>query len=423
MRIVLVTYYFPPFNAVASVRVGKLAQFWVRSGFDVRILSAADVPLARSLDQEVDETLVRRTPAVNVNWLPELVAGGRRKIALQGYSTIAGNTVAARLGHWYRSLINCPDGQIGWLPYAVAEGRKLVKEFRPQVIYASAPPFTGLIVAKLLAREGRVPWVAEFRDLWTDGHAYRYGRVRLTLERTVERLTLRDTAGLVTVSDYLAGILRDAYSKPTETVMNGFDPHDYRQDVVRQPDAALTIVYTGMVYQEHQNIEPLFRAVARLRDGGIPIQVRMFGRYLAHLKRDIREAGIADCVSIFEVVDHATAIEEQQRADVLLYLTWRGRHCEGVLSGKIFEYLGTGNPILAVGPFGDGASRLMRDRGVGFISESPEEIAAYLESVNAAKREAGCSRPAAEHRDLTRDEQFKRLTSFLMGIVKPSAAC
>jgi hypothetical protein len=93
-----------------------------------------------------------------------------------------------------------------------------------------------------------VPWVGELRDLWTDNHYYTFPTWRRVLETWIERRTLRTAAGLVTVSEPLAQMLRLRYDMPVCVVLNGFDPADYPPVQRLQPDRFLRIVYTGNVY-------------------------------------------------------------------------------------------------------------------------------------------------------------------------------
>ena len=100
--------------------------------------------------------------------------------------------------------------QIGWLPFAVKAGSRLVEAWRPDVLWTlSALPYTSLVVAHLVAARKRynLPWIGELRDLWVDFHRYDIGRVRQRIERRLERRVLSSAAGLVTVSEPMAARL------------------------------------------------------------------------------------------------------------------------------------------------------------------------------------------------------------------------
>ena len=74
----------------------------------------------------------------------------------------------SRLDRLYRSCVNIPDDKVGWRPFALRGAGRTARAFRPDLIYASSPPPTGLVAAACLARRLAVPWVAEIRDRWAD---------------------------------------------------------------------------------------------------------------------------------------------------------------------------------------------------------------------------------------------------------------
>ena len=100
------------------------------------------------------------------------------------------------------------DQEIGWLLFALRDGRKILRDWRPDLIYASATPATSLLVARRLSRNHGIPWVAELCDLWVDSHYYRYFGWRHVLENRLERATLGTATAIVTVSEPLAKTLR-----------------------------------------------------------------------------------------------------------------------------------------------------------------------------------------------------------------------
>jgi len=169
MRVLVVSYFFPPFNAIGAVRLGKMVKYLRQLGHEVKVLTAQRQSLQATLPLETPKDEIASTPWINVNAPVELLLGGRERVAKVGYSArTGGSRVARTLGEWYKHLINFPDGQVGWYPYAVAEGRRVLLNWRPDIIYASAMPVTALLAAHALSKRSGVPWVAELRDLWTD---------------------------------------------------------------------------------------------------------------------------------------------------------------------------------------------------------------------------------------------------------------
>jgi hypothetical protein len=284
--------------------------------------------------------------------------------------------------------------------------------WQPDCIYASALPFTALMVARRLARERGIPWFAELRDLWTE-HPYNpapFGRG--WLDRRVEAATLREARGIVTVSEPLAERLA-RFGPPVEVVLNGFEARELAPGP-RAVEGPLRILYTGMIYPGFRDPRPLFAAMARIREKA-RIEVRFVGRsHRAALLGAARECGVEDLVSVSDTVPYEESLALQRAADVLLMLLWTDRAEKGMYSGKLFEYIGARRPILAVGPGDDVAGALVRSRSAGFVGEDPEAIARWLlERCEEKKRGGIADLPESARAGLSSDDQFGRLDRFI----------
>lgn len=431
MRLLLVSYFFPPYNTIGAVRVGKTAKYLSRWGHDVRVLTADEQPLQPTLPVELDPSQVIRTPWLNVNAPVEWAMGGRAKIAAQGLSAGVGRrSLLGRLGQWYKTLVNFPDGQIGWRPHAVRAGTKLLKQWRPDLILASALPPTSLVVAERLSRSFGVPWVAELRDLWVDEGGYSQPWWRRVIEQRWERRLLSTAAGLVTVSEPLAEHLRNKYAKPTAVVVNGFDPADFQQAAAldfRDPrqlnTQQLRIAYTGMIYAGRRDPTPLFQALQQLGSAAQGVRVDFYGRYLQPVVERSRSLGVTDQVFVHDSIGYHESLRLQQQSDVLLLLIDGDPRQQGVFTGKLFEYLGARRPILALGPRENVAARLILDRRAGVVLSDPHEIAQQLRRWLEQKR-TGVIEPLDPQvaLGLTRAEQVRVLERFLLDRLEAGSA-
>src|SRR5258707_154620 len=118
LKILIVSYYFPPFNTVGAVRTGKTAKYLVREGHEVKIITAKNQPLMMNLPVEIEEEHIIRTAWLDVNKPIQWLLGGRKKIAAKGYESARNlPNLVKTLGYFYRDWINFPDGQVGWYPY------------------------------------------------------------------------------------------------------------------------------------------------------------------------------------------------------------------------------------------------------------------------------------------------------------------
>ena len=167
MRILLISFWFPRTNKVRAVRVGNLAKYLLQAGHDIRVLAGPEIDdLTLPLDVPAD--LVIRPPvnACANGQAPAHPSAAAKPLRRLMRSRNSGLEIA--LQRHYRALRHFPDKRIGWLGRALEDGRGLLATWRPDLMIASSPPCTGLIVAKRLSRESGIPWVAELRDPWAN---------------------------------------------------------------------------------------------------------------------------------------------------------------------------------------------------------------------------------------------------------------
>jgi glycosyltransferase involved in cell wall biosynthesis len=423
MRILLISYRFPPYNAMGAVRASKTARYLTEFGHEVKVITAANQPLEATLPLEIPDRDVTHARWLNTNFLADLARGGKKAISSRGYRGRGPiGRVIRGLAPIYKTLFALPDPQIGWYPFACRAAARLLGGWRPDVILASAPPATSLLVAHSVARKHRIPWVAEFRDLWVSNNAYYdHPGWRRRFEARVEHRVLSSAAAFVTVSEAFAGSLSAEYKKPTRVVYNGFDPADYPPaDVPAQADdAEFRIVYTGILYPGRRDPRLLFDALGRLGRVADGIRVEFYGRYLQDAHEAALERGIAHLVSVNDMVPYHDALRIQSSADVLLLLMWDDPGEYGTYPGKLFEYIGARRPILVVGRPEHLAAQLVNKTKTGVVSNDADEIAEQLREWLERKRANGMipEPPEAATQGFTREEQTRKLGAFLQEII------
>jgi len=325
-----------------------------------------------------------------------------------------------RMSRVYSEVVHFPDRQVGWLPYAVWQGRDLLRKWQPDIIFASGPPFTTLVVARLLHNYSRKPLVVEFRDRWSDDPYYPPSKWRQMVERHLESWVVGGASALVTVSQPWEVAYREKFQKPTIAIYNGFDPDSGTDSPsCRASESELIrILYTGSIYPGRRDPSPLFEALGLLGSTAAAINVEFYGTDERHVLPLAGEYGVTKLVKVFPPVPHAEAGHLQQRADVLLLMQWNNPKEQGNIPGKFFEYLGTRRPILVLGLENGVPATIVRERSAGFFSNDPKEIAAQLQAWLNMKRSVGWipSVPEGARAGFTRRGQFERLEHFLKGI-------
>lgn len=444
MRLLIISFAFPPYNSIGGVRVGKTAKYLTRFGHDVRVLTARDQPFKPTLPVELPAekitytrwlTLRRSAPMADSQPTPSdqnrTAAPASRNRGAPADSSQTDAPAAARslrqsLARHVKALIDFPDSNAGWLPYAVSEAARLAKGWRPELVFASSPPPTSLLVASRLAKKFDVPWVADLRDLWLDHPYYDQPAWRVGVEARLERRVLGSAAGFVTVSQPLADRLLEKYGREAAVVLNGYDMADYPPagEVSTTPTGGpLRILYTGMIYPGRRDPSPLFAALRLMGARARRVRVVFHGFFLESARSLAREHGVEHLVEVNPPVPYKESLRMQTEADVLLLLLWSDPTERGVYTGKLFEYLGARRPVLAVGGVDTVAADLVRERNAGAALDDPAEIAAQLGRWINLKETAGAipALPADVGRGLSREEQTRALEDYFRHVLAQRA--
>jgi hypothetical protein len=429
-RVLFVSYWFAPFSTMASIRASKLAKHLIDHGLDVRVLTADATDEDKSLAYDGPSDAITYTPwnrsGHQIESLRTLI-GGRRapseasapaKSAIEtpAKSQAPKSALRAALRNAYRDIVDWPDSRAGWRRHALEAGMNIMKTWRPDVIYASAPPATTLIVADQLSRKANVPWVAELRDLWTDNPYYEYSRLRFKLERMWDQRVLSRATEIVTVSPGWRQHLIDRYARPVTVAMNGFVAADFPVPPPVVPEAAgpLRIVFTGHIYAGYRDPSALFDALQRLRLTADQVVVEFVGTQDKAIHDIAERFGVTNLVRVHPPVPYTQALDYQLRADVLLHMQWCDPKEYGTVAGKIFDYLGARRPILGIGLEDSVVAQLVRERAAGLVTNDPLKIAKQVEAWIAQKRAGGIAAlPPAASDGLERAAQFEKVRDVL----------
>jgi glycosyltransferase involved in cell wall biosynthesis len=424
VKILLVTWYFPPSRTIAAVRLGKLARYLLSQGHDVRVLTPKEPPLPQDLSVDFPEERVTRTA-----WrdpLADGASGPRRPPPATVGSVPEGGVsnpswLKRTLWRLHASFSDFPDGRVTWQPFAVEAGGALLDGWQPDLVFASGPPFTTLFVGRDLSRRFDLPLVLEFRDRWSEDPYAPPFFWRRWRNRLAENELIAQARALVTVSAPWAKAYRARYGKPTEVVYNGYDaefcgegPFDGAAGRL-----ALEIVYTGGIYPGYRDPSPLFAAMKLLDDRGLQCRMIFHGVRPATVTPLAEAQGVSHLVEIREVLAHEEALRRQRESDILVLLQWNDPKEQGNVPGKFFEYLGARRPILVLGLHDGVPATIVKEREAGFFSNDPEEIAGQLTRWLEIKREKGLLPPVPEsgRAGFSRDEQYARLERFFMDLL------
>ncbi|MBI4381075.1 MAG: glycosyltransferase family 4 protein [candidate division NC10 bacterium] len=385
-RVLIVADAFPPALGMGVQRTLGFVRYLRDYGWEPVVLTARDKSRI-GWDPELCSRVPPDTSVIRTYWFNPRLVGKRLYMVLKGHQRpgtkedlilgpMASNGTTNTLRRWMHTWLLMPDEAIGWLPFAVRPGLRAIKTHRVKAIFSTSPSPVAHLIALILKRVTGLPWVADFRDLWTQSpyadrrQAYSL-RWRYASERWLERQVLISADRIVTVSEPLRAMLLGATPNPDpmrfHVITNGYDPAVI-EGLQREPLSKFTITYTGKFYG--RSPIPFFQALSALFEAGAiereDFRVRIVGISAQEVAEAVDEYGLGKVVRILEQVPHAQALQEQLNASALLLVVGPFQ-VEGTLTGKVFEYLAASRPILGMVPQDSAVADLLRRSQAGII--------------------------------------------------------
>lgn len=387
-RVLVVADAFPPTLGMGVQRTLGFVRYLRDYDWQPVVLTARDKSRI-GWDPELCSRVPPDTSVIRAYWFNPRLVGKRLYMVLTGHQRpgtkeelilgpMASNGTTNTLRRWMRAWLLVPDEAIGWLPFAVRPGLRAIKTHRVKAIFSTSPSPVAHLIAFILKRVTGLPWVADFRDLWTqtpyaDRRQVYSLRWRYGLERWLERQVLISADHIVTVSEPLRETLLRATPNPDpmrfHVITNGHDPAAI-EGLQREPFSTFTITYTGKFYGSERSARPFFQAVSALLEAGAiegeDFRVRILGISAQEVAEAVDEYGLGKVVTVLEQVPHAQALQEQLNASALLLVVgpFQG---EGTLPGKVFEYMAASRPILGMVPQDSAVADLLRRSQAGII--------------------------------------------------------
>ncbi|RJQ16369.1 MAG: hypothetical protein C4560_09645 [Nitrospiraceae bacterium] len=354
-KVLIISYFYPPRPGIGSQRPYRLSKYLPEFGWGPVVLTAK-LPGKAPEAMRVIETGCG-------NFIGSLKAGlglntGKGLRAQMGLVSTGPNHSAwkNRANKIIDEVMHYPDDIKGWYGPAVRAAGELLGRERVDAIISTYYPSASHLIAGELKRKFNVPWIADFRDLWTQNHFYKKSGLIKMLERRLEMKTLARADAMVTVTESFADELGTLHSgKKIFCVTNGYDADEFPAIPAKLTDE-FTITYTGQFYGGRRDPSPLFEAVARLlRENRINselLRIRFCGPAEEWLDAKIKKYGLENVVRCYGVLPREEALERQRESQLLLLLLDRDNREEGVYPAKVFEYLGVRRPIIALGGTG-----------------------------------------------------------------------
>ncbi len=378
MRLLLITYYFPPCGGAAVQRWVKWLPDLIKAGFEVTVLTTrdGDYPvLDESLLADIPpqvRVLRTRTPSWDMWW--KLLSG--KTSALPHGSLVAEgrSSLARRVLVWMRLNLIIPDLRRFWNPAANKSAVAFLRQNPIDIVITTGPPHSTHLLGLRLKQRFKFAWVADWRDPWTSIYYLQLNppsRLSMWLHRRLEKKVAYAADLNIVVSEYLQSELAGARSR---VIYNGFDASKFPPAPAaisaKKDRDILRLKYVGNV-TEGQDLEALADVVANGLEA-VDFELSFVGTKLRPEQDKLLRERFGGKLRCTGFLPHQEALREMRSAHILLMLVNYYPGSQGMLTTKLFEYLAAGKKILCLGPHGGEAEKLILEYSAGSCFDKSE---------------------------------------------------
>lgn len=364
-KVLVVSHYFPPVGGAGVQRAAKFVKYLPQFGWKPIVLTAENpsVPVFdESLLRDIpEETVIVRTKTLEPSYAVKESLGKR---------PASDSSLKQKVSSAFRSLVKSlllPDPQVLWWPNAAWKMFRLLKEEKVDLVFATAPPFSVLVLATVVGRLRKIPVVVDFRDEWVFARNHlenaQRGRFAQWVDHFLEGYVVSKCSGFVAATQsYVDGIYHrhpKVFRDKGLAITNGYDEDDFTT-IVKIPSEGekkkINILYTGTVWKA-TSLKPFLLALKQALIIAPSLNHKMvftlIGRVVGEEKEILDDPIFLNIINIMGYRKHRETIQEMFDADVLLLTLSDIPGSEKIIPGKTFEYMATGKPILAITPQGE----------------------------------------------------------------------
>lgn len=376
-KVLVIAYYFPPLGLSGVQRTLKFVKYMPSHGWQPTVITTGNIAYYahdKSLQNELDKLNIKviRTSSFDPN------------AVLSKFGTVKmPNEKVRKILNILSQSIFIPDNKISWSKKAFKAASEVLSKEKFDTIFISAPPFSAFKMASKLKKKFDIPLVVDYRDLWyksyfafypTPLHSYLHKRMEYSSLKAADKVIVTNRK----IKEKLLSIYKFLTFDDVVIIPHGFDPEDFSAiKPVPKTTNKMIITYSG-IFLEYNTPKYFLEAFKSMTIERPDIASKIELHFVGHLRKEnqrlVRKLKLEEFVKDFGYMNHDEAVRKILSSDVLWFMIGRKRNIDAILPGKMFEYFGSGKPIIACVPDGAAKSAAI-EYGASFITEPDNKIA------------------------------------------------
>ena len=425
-KVLIISYYWPPSGGSGVQRWLKFVKYFREFGIEPIVLTI-DPAFATfpnhdySLLEEIPEGIEIHTTQASSPF--ELYKKVRKKDAPQaGFSGEKKTGLVDKAMRFIRGNFFIPDARIGWNKFALEKAKELIQLHNIDSIVTTSPPHSTQLIGLELKRIFNLHWLADLRDPWTEIY-YNQELFRTSFAKKkdykLEQLCLKNADKIVVVSEDIKrhfGAKRKEILEKIHVIPNGFDETDFTNNLGQKNvtpnsnsgnnlgynSSNKTISYVGNLGEQYP-VEGFLEAFSEIVKKDNDWKLHFVGNCHNGVKTLVEKLNLSKSVVFVPYVNHSEAIDFMIKARILLLIIPEIENNKGILTGKLFEYLATGNPILNIGPKDGDAAIILKENAISDTLNPSEkqEIIDFILNSSPTNTPSNLSEHKFSRRNLT----------------------
>jgi len=423
-KVLIITYYWPPAGGPGVQRWLKFAKYLPGFGIEPIIYTPenSSYPIEdKSLQREVSLDLkIVRTKI----WEPYQIA---EKLNPKAEDYKAGHfekpekqSFLTKLSVFVRGNYFIPDARKFWVKPSVKFLKNYLVENQIEIVITTGPPHSmHLIGLKLKQDNPNIRWIADFRDPWTQ-ISY-HSELKLTgkarkKHSELEARVLKSADSVIATSFTDAENYQKSEAKRVEIITNGFEESDFR--IGKFLTNKFKITYSGGLEIARNPLvvwEALKELIQENDEFKSDFELEFYGNLSRDVENSLIENGLQNYLVKKGYVSHKESIQGIKNADFLLLTNFPDEKSKGIIPGKLFEYMATGNPILAIGPDGGDVEKILDETKSGkyFTHSDKENVKRFIEEVYRKSKTDETNIPSSEVGNYSRKLLTQKLSRLI----------
>ena len=381
-KILIITYYWPPAGGPGVQRWLKFVKYLPDFGVQpiVYIPENPTYPIVdENLVQEVsDKAIILKQNIFEPYQLASFLSKNKTKkmnsgiIPNQKKQNFLDKTLL-----WIRGNLFIPDARVFWVKPSVAFLEKYIVENNIDTIVTSGPPHSLHLIGLELKQKLDLKWFADFRDPWTTiGYhkSLRLSRFAAKKHKALEHQVLNTADTIIVTSKTTKTEFQAITTRPIAVITNGYDT----ENVEKQPlDSKFSLAHIGSFLSERNPLilwESLVELSAEIPDFKSHLEVKLIGAVSQEVLEAITQFGLKPYLNNLGYVSHTEAIAHQRKSQVLLLIEINSEDTKSIIPGKLFEYMVSNRPIIAIGPKDSDFAEIITETNTGVFFDYSEKM-------------------------------------------------